>query len=119
MPLTFVESSIKMRISQVLRHKGTTVKDLVGKREINYRALSEQLSNQNTKLGFCLIYLICEQFPDISTDWLLTGKGDMLKDINATTSIPALEAHIAEQEYLIETQKKVIRLYEKLEKQNQ
>jgi hypothetical protein len=42
MPLTFVESSIKMRISQVLRHKETTVKDLVGKRDINYRALGEQ-----------------------------------------------------------------------------
>jgi uncharacterized coiled-coil protein SlyX len=40
----------------------------------------------------------------------------MLKDLTATTSVPALELRIAEQEYLIETQKKVIRLYEKLEK---
>jgi hypothetical protein len=46
----------------------------------------------------------------------LTGKGEMLKDLTATTSVPALELRISEQEYLIETQKKVIRLYEKLEK---
>lgn len=116
MPLTFVESSIKMRITQVLRHKETTVKDLVGKRDINYRALGEQLTNTTTKLGFCLIYLICDKYPDVSTDWLLTGKGEMLKDLTATTSVPALELRISEQEYLIETQKKVIRLYEKLEK---
>ena len=44
------------------------------------------------------------------------GKGEMLKDLTATTSVPALELRISEQEYLIETQKKVIRLYEKLEK---
>jgi hypothetical protein len=116
MPLGFIESSIKMRIAQVLRHKETTVKDLVGKREINYRALADQLNGTNTKLGFCLIYLICDKYPDISTDWILTGKGEMLKDLTATTSVPALELRIAEQEYLIETQKKVIRLYEKLEK---
>ena len=116
MPLGFIESSIKMRIAQVLRHKETTVKDLVGKREINHRALSEQLTNTTTKLGFCLIYLICDKYPDVSTDWILTGKGEMLKDLTATTSVPALELRIAEQEYLIETQKKVIRLYEKLEK---
>lgn len=116
MPLTFVESSIKMRISQVLRHKETTVKDLVGKRDLNYRALAEQLTNTTTKLGYCLIYLICDKYPDVSTDWILTGKGEMLKDLTATTSVPALELRISEQEYLIETQKKVIRLYEKLEK---
>lgn len=117
--LDFIGLSVKMRIKQVLAHKNCSVKHLCSHHDIDYHVLQNQLDNQSVKLGFCLIYLICEQFPDISTDWLLTGKGDMLKDINATTSIPALEAHIAEQDYLIETQKKVIRLYEKLEKQIQ
>lgn len=116
MPLTFIESAIKMRIAQVLRHKETTVKELCGKRDLNYRALAEQLTTPNVKLGYCLIYLICDKYPDVSTDWILTGKGEMLKDLTATTSVPALELRISEQDYLIETQKKVIRLYEKLEK---
>ena len=75
MPLSFIESAIKMRIAQVLRHKETTVKELCGKREINYTALSNQLNCPTTKLGFYLIYLICDKYPDVSTDWILTGKG--------------------------------------------
>jgi hypothetical protein len=116
MPLSFIESAIKMRISQVLRHKETTVKELCGKRDINYTALSNQLNCPTTKLGFCLIYLICDKYPDVSTDWILTGKGEMLKDLTATTSVPALEMRISELDYLVKTQEKVIRLYEKLEK---
>ena len=118
MPLSFVESGIKMRISQVLRHKDTTIKELCGKRDINYTALSNQLNCPTTKLGFCLIYLICDKYPDVSTDWILTGKGEMLKDLTATTSVPALEMRISELEYLVRTQEKVIRLYEKLEQPN-
>lgn len=118
MPLSFVESGIKMRITQVLRHKETTVKELCGNREINYTALSNQLNCPTTKLGFCLIYLICDKYPDVSTDWILTGKGEMLKDLTATTSVPALEMRISELEYLVRTQEKVIRLYEKLEQSN-
>lgn len=114
--LNFIGSTIKLRITQVLEHKECSVKDLCAKHEINHRVLSEQLENSSVKLGFCLIYLICERFPDISTDWLLTGKGDMLKDVNATTSIPALEKRISELEYLIDLQRKLISLYESNEK---
>ena len=80
--------------------------------------LSNQLNYPNTKLSFCLIYLICDKYPDVSTDWILTGKGEMLKDLTATTSVPALEMRISELEYLVRTQEKVIRLYEKLEQSN-
>ena len=54
----------------------------------------------------------------MSTDWLLTGKGQMLKDLTATKSVPALEMRIAELEYLVETQRKVIALKEQLESLN-
>lgn len=118
MPLSFIESGIKLRISHVLRHKETNVKELCGKRDINYTALSNQLNCPTIKLGFCLIYLICDKYPDVSTDWILTGKGEMLKDLTATTSVPALEMRISELEYLVRTQEKVIRLYEKLEQPN-
>ena len=118
MPLNFIETGIKFRIQQILDHKCVSVKDLCAKHGINHRSLVEQLSQPTAKLGYCLIFLIAEQFPDVSTDWLLTGKGQMLKDLTATKSVPALEMRIAELEYLVETQRKVIALKEQLESLN-
>ena len=113
MPLAFIESGIKHRIKQVLAYKDTTVKELVGKREINYRALSEQLTETNTKLGYCLIYLLAEKYDDLSMRWLLTGEGEMVKDAKLKKKAERMEKRISEQEYVIEIQKKLIDQLEK------
>lgn len=113
MPLVFTETQIKHRIKQVLAYKDTSVKELVGKREINYRALSEQLTEPTTKLGYCLIFLLAEKYEDLSLTWLLTGKGEMIKDYKLKKKAERMEKRISEQEYVIEIQKKLIDQLEK------
>ena len=80
MPLAFIESGIKHRIQQVLQHKNISVKELVGKRELCHKTLSDQIFVPTTKLGYCLIYLLADKYDDLSLRWLLTGEGEMVKD---------------------------------------
>jgi hypothetical protein len=113
MPLAFIESGIKHRIKQVLAYKDTNVKELVGKRELNYRSLSEQLNDPTTKLGYCLIYLLADKYDDLSLRWLMTGQGEMVKDAKLKKKAERMEKRISEQEYVIEIQKKLIDQLEK------
>ena len=113
MPLAFIESGIKLRIQQVLRHKNVSVKELVGKRELNHRVLSDQLSEPTSKLGYCLIYLLADKYDDLSLRWLLTGEGEMVQDAKLKKRAERMEQRIAEQEYIIELQKKLITQLEK------
>ena len=113
MPLAFIESGIKHRIQQVLAFKDITVKELVGKRELNHRALSDQLTEPTTKLGYCLIYLLADKYDDLSLRWLLTGNGEMVKDAKLKKKADRMEQRISEQDYIIELQKKLIRELEK------
>lgn len=113
MPLGFVESQIKHRIKQVLAFKDITVKELCNKRDINHRALSEQLTEQGVKLGFCLVFLLAERYDDLSLRWLLTGDGEMLLDTKLKKKADRMEQRISEQDYIIELQKKLIRELEK------
>ena len=113
MPLTFIESGIKLRIQQVLMHKNTTVKELVGKRDINHRSLSDQLTEPNTKLGYCLIFLLAEKYDDLSLRWLLTGDGEMINDSKLKKKAERMEKRISEQDYLIDVQRKLIEQLEK------
>lgn len=113
MPLGFIESCIKIRIQQVLKHKNISVKELVGKREINHRALSDQLTEPTTKLGYCLIYLLADKYDDLSLRWLLTGEGEMVKDAKLKKKAERMEKRITEQEYIIDLQKKLIDQLEK------
>ena len=113
MPLGFIESGIKHRIKQVLAYKDITVKELVGKRELNHRSLSEQLNDPTTKLGYCLIYLLADKYDDLSLRWILTGQGEMVKDAKLKKKAERMEKRISEQEYVIEIQKKLIDQLEK------
>jgi hypothetical protein len=113
MPLAFIESGIKHRIKQFIAFKDTSVKELVGKRELNHRTLSEQLTEPTTKLGYCLIYLLADKYEDLSLRWLLTGEGEMIKDTKLKKKADRMEKRISEQEYVIEIQKKLIDQLEK------
>ena len=113
MPLAFIESGIKLRIQQVLRHKNISVKELCGKRDINHRSLSDQLTEPNTKLSFCLIYLLAEKYDDLSLRWMLTGDGEMVKDAKLKKRAERMQQRIDEMEYIIELQKKLINQLEK------
>lgn len=57
---------------------------------------------------------ICEAFPDVNAEWLLTGEGQMLKDnsqniINSTAGRDIVQTHNAGDLELIETLKQQIK----------
>lgn len=115
MPLALIESGVKLRIQQVLRHKEISVKELCGKRDLDHRSLSDQLTKTSVKLGYCLIYLLAEKFDDISLRWMLTGEGEMIKDAKLKKRAERMQQRIEEMEYTIELQKELI---EQLKKNN-
>jgi hypothetical protein len=45
-----------------------------------------QILNRAKDISYTHIYQICKAYPQINTDWLITGKGKMQKDINKTES---------------------------------
>jgi hypothetical protein len=71
---------IKERIVEILEYKGVVKEDFfakIGMTSANFRG-----NAKNTPLNSNAIVNILSEFPDINPDWLLTGKGKMLRTFN-------------------------------------
>lgn len=73
-----MENPVKQRIKNVLAYYGVSQNKFANGDIALQKRLSTQL-NGNTALTFQTIYSIIEKFPEVSTDWLLTGDGEMLR----------------------------------------
>ena len=69
---------IKERIIQLIENKGIAKEEFYVK--IGMTSASFRGSAKYTPLNSTAIENIISLIPDVNTDWLLTGKGDMLKD---------------------------------------
>ena len=68
---------------------GTRIELLISKKEKSVRAFSlkigfqppttHQITSGRNKPGFDFLVSILDKYPDVSADWLLLGKGEMLK----------------------------------------
>ncbi|MDR3188269.1 MAG: hypothetical protein LBT94_03680 [Prevotellaceae bacterium] len=121
---------IKERISQILEHKKIAKENFykkIGMTSANFRG-----NAKSTPINSTAIENILSEIPDINLEWLLTGKGAMLRQPeenfsanNATPQpqpndsgyknkyIALLEEHKAVQKELNELQKKYAALLEK------
>lgn len=79
MPISHIELTIKDRILQVIKHKNIDLRRLAEKYELKHRTLAEQVTTENAKIGCSVIYLIAQEHNDISLEWVMTGRGDMIK----------------------------------------
>jgi transcriptional regulator with XRE-family HTH domain len=70
---------MKDRIQQFLNHTGYTATRLADELKVQRSGISHILSGRNQPSYDFLIRLL-NRFPDISADWLLTGKGNMYKN---------------------------------------
>jgi transcriptional regulator with XRE-family HTH domain len=70
---------MKDRIQQFLNHTGYTATRLANELKVQRSGISHILSGRNQPSYDFLIRLL-NRFPDISADWLLTGKGNMYKN---------------------------------------
>lgn len=69
---------LETRILEVFAHSGLSRIDFANKIGISNAVMSHISSGRN-KASTDLILNILNNFPDISTDWLLLGQGEMLR----------------------------------------
>ena len=91
-------SQIKRRILQYIEYKNITKLFFCEKTGISYGNMRGK--SLNSELGGAQIAEFLNTFDDISADWLLTGKGEMLKsqqnlaDINNASNTKDSDIHI-------------------------
>lgn len=77
-----MENAVKERIKKVFRYKDTTLSGFAGNNSSLQKKLSRQI-NLGGGLTFETISSILDRYPDISAEWLLRGKGDMLSVLSS------------------------------------
>lgn len=67
---------MKERLNELIEKKGLTATKFANMIDVNPSAISHLLKGRN-KPGYDVLVNIANVFPDVSMDWLLTGKGSM------------------------------------------
>ena len=79
--------NVRNRLQQVLKEEQLTVNALAGLHGIQQKTLNNQI-NASTSISVSTILLFLQQFPKLSTEWLLRGKGNMLlEDIDEPETV--------------------------------
>ena len=71
------EKTLKERIKHLLVAKGITISDLTDD-DNTYKRLRRQI-NDDAAIPYSTIVLLLEMFPDVSAEWLVMGRGDMIR----------------------------------------
>lgn len=82
--------SINERIFKVLEYSKLSKSAFAQKLNISLAVMSHLSANRN-KPNIDMVSDICEAFPQISAEWLLLGKGNMLKDAKEENLISDLQ----------------------------
>ncbi len=93
MPINHIELTIKNRILEVIKHKQLNIKELANKHQLKHNTLSVQVASESAKVGCSMIYLIAQEHSDVSLEWVMTGRGEMIKppvQINQPNEIASL-----------------------------
>ena len=93
MPINHIELTIKNRILEVIKYKQLNIKELAAKYELKHNTLSAQVGTESAKVGCSMIYLIAQEHSDVSLEWVMTGRGEMIKppvQINQPNEIASL-----------------------------
>lgn len=71
-----MEDEVRQRILQILDTKGVTISAFAKKNGENQSKMSKQIKHSTT-ISLHTILLLLNQFPNISSEWLLRGTGEM------------------------------------------
>ena len=77
-------NNILERIKKIANHEGISITALEQKIGASKGVLSRAINN-GTDIQYKWVQILVENYPHYSTDWLLTGKGEMLKSTNDKT----------------------------------
>jgi transcriptional regulator with XRE-family HTH domain len=82
---------MKERLVQLMSHHGLTAARFADEIGVQRSGISHILSGRNQP-GYDFILKTLLKFPDIDSDWLLTGRGNMLKtDLSNGNSVKSIE----------------------------
>lgn len=76
-----IQCKMKDRIRQIMEYEGLNAAQFSKKVQINGSALSHILNDRNLPSSSALMRII-SACPEIDVEWLMTGKGEMLKSEN-------------------------------------
>lgn len=82
-----MESIVRERIRLVLENNNSNPNKLSKKYSMNQKTLNNQI-NSDVQLSASTILLILSEFPNISSEWLLRGEGNMIKPQHEQTAEP-------------------------------
>lgn len=88
-----MESSIRQRIKDILNHFNSNTNRLAGDDANFQNRLSRQI-NQGAAISCDTVSRVLIAFPDVSAEWLLRGKGEMLLSDN----LPPIEGNESDRE---------------------
>lgn len=74
-----METSVIQRVVEILKSKNLSSKafsEIIG---FNYSTLNNYITGRRSSVDIELIRRISSSFDDINLDWIITGKGDMIK----------------------------------------
>lgn len=73
-----MKGSVKHRIKEFLNYKNATVNSIHKEIRIPQKTLNNQINGESS-VGLDTVVAISGYYDDVSLEWLLTGKGEMLK----------------------------------------
>lgn len=80
-----MESTVKSRLLEVLKYKKISVNALSKLLKMPQTTVNNYVSGKR-KISFELIKKISETFPEINSEWILTGKGMMINSVAQTAA---------------------------------
>lgn len=89
-----MEDLVRQRVIRILRENNSTVNSLSKGNSSLQRKFNRQI-NEGSAITIETISSILEAYPSVSAEWLLTGKGEMLK----STSVVSYLSDEKETEY--------------------
>jgi len=95
-----LSKEMKERIGQIAKHYGYSVRRLEDKCQVGHG----NFSRATAILGFDKVAKIIDVYPEISATWLLTGRGEMLKQTSNDHSDASAITHVDELIRIIQTQ---------------
>lgn len=81
-----MEELIKQRLKAVLEEKGCNPTQFAKIHHLNQKTVHNQI-NATTQVSASIILLLLDSFPDLSAEWLLRGKGDMMLKDNCESAL--------------------------------
>ena len=74
-----MEKDVKERVIHAMKTLNVTPHAIARNYKLSYSTVNDQI-NGNSKIGIATIEALLAYRPDLSPEWIITGKGDMLRE---------------------------------------